>query len=42
MDLIHPHQNPPPPPPTNVDSVFFYCTNYGIYHERRGKHEWWT
>ena len=18
-----------------------YCTNYGIYHERRGKHEWW-
>ena len=22
--------------PTNVDYFFFYCTNYGIYHERRG------
>ena len=32
----------PPCPPTNVDYVFFYCTNFGIYHEMRGKHEWWT
>ena len=31
-----------PPAPTNVD-YYFYCTNYGIYHEMRGgKHEWWT
>ena len=40
MDLIQSHPKPSLCP-TNVDHVF-YCTNYSIYHEMRGKYEWWT
>ena len=37
MDLIQPHLNPPLPP-TNVE----YFLPPQLYHERRGKYEWWT